>query len=247
MKIKLFLSLLLIAVLASACTLQIGDLEVQSIDPKGVLVSEERPVQDFTRVMMAGVGRLEITQGSEEKLVVEADEAILPHLITRVENGTLILGETKPGTIFTNMEDITYTLTVKTLEGISLSGLGDVQSKPLTATRMEIQVSGSGNIEIEDLQAETLTVQISGLGSARVAGKVTRQEVSISGSGDYDAPDLESEDMIATISGLGGMDVWVKTTLKATISGSGNISYFGSPSVTSDISGLGSLDSRGSK
>ena len=247
MKIKLFLSIILIAVLASACTLQIGDLEVQGIDPTGVQVTEVRPAQDFTRVVMAGVGRLEITQGSEEKLVVEADEAFMPHLITRVENGTLFLGETKPGTIFTNMENITYTLTVKTLEGISLSGLGDVQAKPLTAERMEIQVSGSGNVEIEDLQAETLTVQISGLGSATVAGKVTRQEVSISGSGDYDAPDLESEEMTATISGLGGMYVWVKTTLKATISGSGNITYFGSPTVTSDISGIGNLDPRGSK
>lgn len=247
MKIKMVLTAILFAALISACNVQIGGLEVKSIDPKGVQVREERPVKDFNRVQMAGVGKLEISQGSQEKLVVEADEAYLPYLNTRVENGTLILGETQPGIIFTNMDQITYTLTVKQLQGISLSGLGNVESGPLTASSMDIQVSGSGDIVIENLQADALNVQISGLGSARLTGKVTRQQVSISGSGHYEASGLESDDVVATISGLGSMEIWAKNTLKAAISGSGNIAYYGEPALTSDVSGLGNLESRGKK
>ena len=51
--------------------------------------TENRPIEKFARIKLKDFGTIILTQGEQEALVVEADQDLLPDLITEVRNSTL--------------------------------------------------------------------------------------------------------------------------------------------------------------
>jgi len=53
--------------------------------------SETRLIQGIHGVDLTGFGELTITQGTEEALVIEAEESMLPLVKTQVDGGVLVI------------------------------------------------------------------------------------------------------------------------------------------------------------
>lgn len=210
----------------------------------GKSMSETRTVSDFNAVEFAFLGDLEITQGNEESLTISGDDNIVPLIRTTIRNGTLRI-DASPANIGRAVVPLRYTLTVKELDRLALSGLGNIAMDALESGNVALTLSGAGALSIDALTADNLSVTMSGLGSANLRGEVNQQAVSLSGAGSYYAGDLRSQTAAVRISGLGSAEVWAVETLAAEISGAGNIQYIGSPQVAQQISGLGSVNSMG--
>jgi hypothetical protein len=233
-----FLAILI--VLLSACNLN-------SLRGSGKLITENRPVSNFDRVTLSGSGRVIITQNGEESLVVETDDNIMEYVTTEVRGGTLELGfdSVRAGPI--SPTRLTFTLSVDDLEGLTISGSGDIESERIETDSLNILVSGSGDMRIDSLTADTVEAQISGSGEIRLAGEATGQDIEISGSGQYRAEDLHSDTVAVDIGGSGDATVWATNSLNANIGGSGTVNYYGSPTVNVSESGSGSINSKGEK
>ncbi len=216
------------------------------VNGSGDLVTETREVSGFDSIEVDGSGEVNITQGGGETPTVETDDNVMEHVETEVRGGTLHLGF-KPGINLIDATRLVFTVGVDDLNGINVSGSGDVEADLLATDRLEIDVSGSGDVQIGDLTADTLTVKISGSGDVDLAGEATRQDISISGSGRYRAGDLASESADIDISGSGNATVWSTEALDASISGSGVVNYYGRPAISSSQSGSGELNSLGEK
>jgi hypothetical protein len=234
----------IIALMMMACSLGTVNLNRTVVEGSGVVKTEEREVSGVERVSLEDTGELEIIQGSEEGLTIEADDNILPYIETEMRGRELVIRlqnniHVEPDT------QIHYTLKVKSLNRVSVSGSGDVYAKTLDTGDLEVIVSGSGNITVDDLQAEDLTVRISGSGNFDLTGAVKTQSVSISGSGNYTAGDLESQTADISITGSGNVTVWVTDELTIKVSGFGNVNYYGSPSISQTITGGGEVNSLG--
>lgn len=210
----------------------------------GEVVSEQRDVDNFTEVLLSGVGHLSITQTGNESLTIEAENNILPLLTSEVHGGRLVLGS-EPGAHFTPKRPIRYTLTVKDLSVIRISGAGNAEVPALGTPSLRLELSGAGNMSVTGLAAESLEVSLSGAGSATCAGEVRSQEVRISGAGSYHAEDLASVTARAVISGTGSAHLRVSEELDARVSGVGNIDYSGNPTVRKSVSGIGRISQRG--
>ncbi len=182
------------------------------------ITKESRSVSGFEEVQLNGVGNLSIEQTGSESLSVEAQEHVLPKLKTEVVNNRLIIGPT-PNTTIRTTEPINYTLTVK-----DLSALG---------------VSGSANVEAAGINTDRLTVTVSGAANIKIGGEADEQEINISGSGNYRAGDLESKEVKIAVMGAGSALVNVSEELDAEISGVGSVEYIGDPTVKQDVSGVG--------
>ncbi|HEU5348006.1 MAG TPA: head GIN domain-containing protein [Ktedonobacterales bacterium] len=204
----------------------------------GNVVSEQRDVGDFNEVTLSGVGQLSITQTGSESLAIEAEDNILPLLTSEVRDHRLILG-TEPGTHFTPKRTIRYTLTVKDLSAVRISGAGNVEIPALGTPSLRLEISGAGNMTITGLAAEKLEVTLSGAGNATCAGEAHDQDVRISGAGSYHADDLATTTARATISGTGSAHLRVSEQLDARVSGVGSITYRGQPTVRKSVSGIG--------
>jgi Putative auto-transporter adhesin, head GIN domain len=174
----------------------------------------------FTGIALESTGDITITQGESESLSIETDDNLLPLLTSKVENGVLVLS-TQDNTYLEPSQGIRYTITVKSLENL--------------------EISGSGNIDANNLALDSLSVEISGSGNIRLSGKVNSQSVDISGSGDYNGCDLQSSGSSVSISGSGDIRVAATDTLSIDISGAGDVTYLGNPEVSQDISGVGDI------
>lgn len=211
----------------------------------GMPTTETREVSGFNAVAVSSFGELDIRQGDKESLTIEAPSDYLRYLETSVTNNTLNIS-TRRGFIGAPVRRVVYTLTVKNLERIQLSGAGSIKILGgLKSTDFNLNLSGAGGIEIDSLDANSLTVNFTSAGAIVVAGKVDKQSVTMSGVGSYEAGDLESNSASVVLTGAGSAVVWAKNTLDVTVSGVGSVGYFGSPQVNQNISGLGSVNSKG--
>ena len=155
-----------------------------------------------------------------ESLKISAEDNLLPRLTSEVEGDTLILGE-KPNTRIVTTKPISYTLTMKDISGLALSGSGTISAAKLTTAALRTTISGSGVIT--------------------TGGSANDQDVDISGSGRYLADGLTSKTVKAEISGSGTASVVATELLDVKISGSGTLTYSGNPQVTQTLSGSGKL------
>ncbi len=257
---RTLIPLILIAALAlTGCNFRV-------VRGSGDVITEDRDVSGFDRVSLSFAGRMTITQGDEESLTIEAEDNVMELIETEVRNGKLSIGLERNYSVITT-ETVHYTLTVKDLTELAISGAADIEIGDLVTDSLEVKISGAGNIEfdsletgsleidisgagdieVNDLTAETLRVDLSGAGSIEVSGTVTDQVVSMSGLGSYDGRDLESETCEVSLSGAGSATVWATESLEVDISGAGSVNYYGNPSVDSSISGLGDLDNKGDR
>lgn len=217
----------------------------QGLERSGQAVTETRPVANFQRVALAGVGKLLITQGEEESLTVTADESLLPYVVTSVKAGTLTLGLSPEARQLRPLGPIQFNLSVIDLAALEISGAGDVRADSLAVDRLELRISGAGDINIDSLTANELVVRLTGAGNINVAGQVAEQRIRLSGAGGYRARKLESQWATVEVSGAGAAAIWATDRLDVQISGSGNVDCYGNPAVTKQITGVGGLVHRG--
>jgi hypothetical protein len=213
------------------------------------MATETREVNNFHRVHMQDFGMLEIAQGAQESLTVEADEETLKRIFTEVEDGTLTLRvgrdwlERLRWGLQTSLTRprIRYHLTVKNLSELVVAGFGRVTVGDLASENLAVHLSGGGDVSFKALTADRLTVELAGAGRVQTAGKVKEQQVTFSGAGKYAGGKLESQQARVTMSGAGSATVWAVEDLDVTITGMGSVEYIGSPAVRKSVAGMGSI------
>ena len=230
--------LIAIVLLLCACGLR-------AVRGSGKLVTESRDASNFDRVSLGGSGKVILIQGETESLTIETDRNVMRYVTSEVRGGTLVLG-TKIGAIVRPTR-LRFTVSVKDLAGLTVSGSGDITAERVDTERLQIKVSGSGDLRIDALTAQEVAVRISGSGDVELAGEVTEQEVTISGSGKYRSGDLRSETVALTISGAGDATLWTTESLDARLTGSGSASYYGNPRTDVSSSGSGKVKGLGDK
>ena len=230
--------LIAVCVLLCACS-------VSAVRGSGKRITESRQVRGFDRVSLTGSGEVMLTQGDGESLTVETDENVMPYVIAEVDGGTLTLG-TKSGVSISTTR-LVFTLSVQDLDGMAVTGSGNINVERFDTDRLEIEVTGSGNVRIDALAAQAAQVRITGSGNVDLAGQVTGQEVTLGGSGQYRGGDLRSETASVTVSGSGDATLWATGSLDARVTGSGSVRYYGDPQTNVSGSGSGTVKRLGDK
>lgn len=221
---KKILIVMTLVIALSACTFTISYDE-----GSGVVVNETREVSDFDEVAFTGIGTLNITMGDAELLEIEAEDNILPRIVTDVHGDRLEIGFDNDHweSLIRPTKPIRYFLTVRSLKEVNLSGLGDVQ--------------------IEEIESDRLVLTLSGAGRVKTSGEVNELEINVTGAGSFDGADLKSERIDVNLSGAGSATVWATEFLDVNISGLGNVRYYGEPEIRETVTGLGTLENLGER
>lgn len=207
----------LVVVLAvSAC-----NISVFGERGSGNVIIESRTVTDFDEIVLSSSGRVIVDVNGVESLTIEAEDNIMPLLTTEVHNGRLELG-TKSN--ISPTVTVVYTISAATLDGVSVSGSGDITAVGIDSESFKAEISGSGLIE--------------------PAGTSDALDVEISGSGRYAGANLAAVVATVDVSGSGRAEVNATDELDADVSGSGTVEYIGDPTLDSSISGSGDISQR---
>lgn len=205
---------------------------------------ETRDVGNFDFIAMNISGKVYVTQGNKNEVIIEAEEDDLENIRTEVRSGRLSISTRDRGGWFSWGDGldgkVNIYITVKDLRGVSVSGSGDVISRGvIKGEDFETSISGSGDIEIE-LDVRRVESKITGSGNIELKGSAQRARLGISGSGKYFAEELKVDDYEVSISGSGRASINTNGELDVRISGSGSVYYSGNPSgVNTNVSGSG--------
>lgn len=243
---------LLVPLVSSCCTLL-------WVSGSGRIITEERSVPTFHSVDFRGSGKLTVTQGDPQRLVVTTDDNIMPILRTTVRNNVLIIS-LEPG--IRHITKLEVDVVMERIRGLSLSGSGIITgTNRIRSDSLGLSISGSGNALLDivakdvnvrlsgsgdltlNLDAGTLTSDISGSGKLFLSGQAATHDYHSSGSGRLRAFDLITDNTSVRISGSGSCEVRVSEHLDIRTSGSGHVRYRGNPRIESKISGSGSVRS----
>jgi hypothetical protein len=222
--------------LAAACSV---DRPGPAVQGSGIAAEEERPVGSFQAVAFAIPGTLMIRQDGAESLHIEADDNVLPHVLTEVRDGRLVIRS--EARRLDSQTPIRVTLSADRLESIENAASGRIEATALQANSLSLTVAGSGRTYVEHLEVDLLRARVAGSGHLRVSGEARRQEVTLAGSGDLDGRELQSAEARVNIAGSGSATLTVHDELEANLLGSGSLRYFGSPRINSRTVGSGRI------
>lgn len=230
---------------------------------------ETRTVDNFSKVVFRIPGKLYLRQGSEQKVVLEGHKDVLEKIKTEVSGGRLSIGRENNNWRMWDRDDdrIVAYVTVTTLEGLSVSGSGNLIGEGvLKAGDLALAVSGSGSMEIEVNATGYMEANVSGSGDIRVKGTCRTLESKVSGSGKVVLAGTISEGAKVDVSGSGkiiasGTAKRIRTTISGSgevraadleveecevrISGSGDVEINVKQALDATISGSGSVSYRG--
>ncbi len=200
---------------------------------------EERNVSEFSGISLAIPADLYLSQGTPQKVLIEASADDLADIETVVKDGHLKI---KTENYRARLSDVKIWITVPDIEALYLSGSGKIFAEtPINSDELEFKVSGSGRIEIKELKGGEIEASISGSGNISLAGTGKEMEINISGSGKVLAAGLTVEECDARISGSGSCEIDATGELDAAISGSGRVVYYSNPQVDASVSGSGKV------
>ena len=200
---------------------------------------QTRTVGDFTGIKAGDAFNITITQSDANEVKVKAPESVQAQIKTEVKEGILIIST--EGNIKGD-DDITISISVKSLASIDVSGASDVKSEnQLTCDKINIVTNGAGDIHL-DLKANDIKTDVSGAGDVTLKGTTQTLDATISGAGDLKASNLEATKITAKVSGAGDAKVNAIQSLTADVSGAGSVIYKGNPIDRNvNISGAGSV------
>ncbi len=248
-------SLLILIIATSSCRRE----NFPCIKGKGSVQTQSRDVSDYTRIEFQTEGTVYITVDTFYSMKIEAQQNIIDDMQT-VLNGNSLKIYNKH--CLKNHEPIKIYITTPSLDGIDLSGSGNlIVSSKIEAADFDLSVSGSGDIELQDslfsnsvtttisgsgsmkliAVCNSLTGKISGSGNFSVTGNTSLEKFTISGSGNIHAFDFFSHTSEVAISGSGNVEINVSDNLDVTVSGSGDVYYKGNPTINTHMSGSGNL------
>lgn len=214
----------------------------ERVNGNGVLKAENRNLTGFKGVSAAGGMDVVLIPGSQHSVRIEADENLLPHIVTELDGDVLEI-EPQKGYNLRPDAGMRIYVTAPVFNTIEVSGSGNVtsQGRIRAENKLETDISGSGSMKL-DVDAPEVDMEITGSGSVTLSGNTRRLRSEITGSGELYAFDLMSEQAEVEIAGSGDAQVFASKQLGISISGAGNVDYKGNPPVINqNVAGSGTV------
>lgn len=206
-------------------------INLNRVNGNGNVVTEERNVREFDRVKGSAGLQVILTEGTENKVVVEADENLMEIIETYVDDGMLRIGvDGNIGRSSSKRVYVTYKTSLNEVRASSGSHVivkNEIKSEDLTLD------ASSGAMLEASVFSKNLYLEASSGANVDVTGKAKDVRSKASSGAYINAENLLSATCNARASSGGHIKVNVKDNLEAKASSGGQIDYYGDPSVKS--------------
>ncbi len=166
----------------------------------GKVKEEVRVLKSFQGLSLASNFQGHLSTGPS-KVVVKADDNILPYIETKISGGVLEV-RYKDGVAFKTGNPIQIFVQAPRMESLELSGVSHLTGDIGKQNKLEIESSGGSSVELGRLQLKDLKVSTSGTSQVRFQG-LSGQALSLDASGGstIDAGKLKLQSLDAEASG----------------------------------------------
>ena len=228
----------ILAVLTSSC---VGFNE-KSVKLSGVTKVSTKEVSAFDKVDVSGAIDVIVNIGNKSEVVIEADSAIMPYVVTEVKDRELrIYNKDIIGFYNFKNNKILVTITTPSILELESSGACDVTINDLKTDMFKVSLSGACDL-IGSFECNVLDFESSGSSDSKLKGKVKNCNIELSGACDIKALDLEVDSLKIEGSGSSNVEITVQNSLDVELSGASELRYKGEPKyIKTDMSGVSNL------
>lgn len=228
----------ILAVLTSSC---VGFNE-KSVKLSGVTKVSTKEVSAFDKVDVSGAIDVIVNIGNKSEVVIEADSAIMPYIVTEVKDRELrIYNKDIIGFYNFKNNKILVTITTPSILELESSGACDVTINDLKTDMFKVSLSGACDL-IGSFECNVLDFESSGSSDSKLRGKVKNCNIELSGACDIKALDLEVDSLKIEGSGSSNVEITVQNSLDVELSGASELRYKGEPKyIKTDMSGVAQL------
>lgn len=229
---------ILAGLLLTSCKydINLGD----GIDGNGNVKTEERTISEkFTKINSNRGLEVIVEQDSTTQVQVEADENLLKHITTKVENGVLVISA---DTNIDSAEKMIVHVKTAKIDGLEATSGSSISTKStLSGTSINVKSSSGSTVQAVVEYDKVVTESTSG-STLTISGKALNVNSSSSSGSTTNAGNLMANEVVAESTSGSSTEVNALVTLTASASSGSSIDYNGSPkTVNKEESSGGSV------
>ncbi|MGN7720120.1 head GIN domain-containing protein [Chitinophaga sp. 22620] len=213
----------------------------ENVYGSGRIVTEERQMERFDGLTIEGPVEIQVRQGQQLPVKIEAEDNVMRLIETHVSGSTLRV-KIRNGVNLKRIKPIHVYVQGEQYKKIIFSGSGSLKGPDtIRATGFTYEINGSADADLK-VDANEVRMYVNGSGNLRLEGRSNAWYSEINGSGNVGGRDFQTASADMNVNGSGEQTIWVTDRLDARISGSGNIRYKGAPgTVNVKIAGSGKV------
>ena len=196
----------------------------------GNVLATMHDFSDFDSVHVGNAFRLQIIQGDEFAVEIQADDNVMPHIdVSQSENHLKI--RLQSGSYSLQNVTLKALVTMPQVRHLDASGASRVAFESLVVSEpLTLDASGASRIT-GDIECPRIEIDVSGASRVELSGTVGAAELDVSGTSRATLSALTVGDATIEASGASKAHVLVAGRLDARASGASNISYDGDPEL----------------
>jgi hypothetical protein len=238
-------SIVVISLIMALLTLP-GSCIFRSLEGNGILVKQQRQLDDFEQIRISGPINVYLEQGNKSSVVIQADENLTDIIQTTIDDNTLVVEWVEPDdTKVKPKNQVKVYITFKNIHTLKSTLVGNLEClSTIEADSLHVQSSGVGKMNLM-LNCNTLTTKLSGVGSVTLSGNTDEAIIKNSSVGNLNAFELNTNKLIIKHSGVGNVEVSAEEEINIYATGVGNL-YYSGKAVVGDLSvkGTGRVERR---
>ena len=219
-KAAILLSVVFITVLFGSCVFTGG------IEGNGNVVEETRDLGDFNQIGVSRGMNVYITQGSQTKVVVIADENLIKTIETTVDDNML---KVTCNRWIRKSKSLQVRVTVPNIELIKTTSGSNVYAEDTLQMKMlSLKSTAGSNIKLL-LNTGELDISATAGSNIFLSGTTRKMTMKANSGSNIKAGELKTE--LCSVKASSGANIWVivQSELNASVSSGANLFYYGEP------------------
>ena len=245
-KLIIFCTKLLIATTVALLFASCNENNFTGIKGNGKVQTEKRTVTEkFTKISVSRGLEVIVEQANTVSVEVEADQNLLSHITTKVENGTLVITSdvniysANTETVHVKMPDIDG---LEATSGSNIKSNGTLKST-VTATTIKVTTTSGSEIDAT-LEMDAVNAESTSGSTITLSGKTLKFSASSTSGSELNAENLLANQITADATSGSSLDVHPLVTLNAKASSGASINYEGKPkNISKEETSGGSVSS----
>lgn len=220
---KKLLALLFVSVLMSSCNVNMFN---RVNGNRNVVTADRSTSQKFTKIKVSTGLDLYLSQGTKNKVTLEADENLHDIIITEVNDGVLKIYSEK--SIWQAKARKVF-VTVKNLEGLTATSGSDVYTEDvLKVETIKVSATSGADIRIA-LDADTVETSATSGSDIRISGTANNHTSRANSGASIEAYKLISKNATVNVSSGADINIYASESINAKASSGGDIDFKGNP------------------
>lgn len=201
------------------------------IKGSGNITTEKRAVtEDFKNIKVSHGIEVILEQADKKSIIVEVDDNLQQHIITKIENGILKIEADKG---YNATEKAVVKVKMPVINGLNTDSGSEITSQNVLITE-NINVKSSSGSEINiEVEADFIKLESSSGSTIEVNGKALKAETFSSSGSKLDAKNLMANEIIAKAESGSETSIYPILKLEAKASSGGEIDYHKMPKTIS--------------